>query len=175
MSARGRDTRKLRSTRSARSRSEPPLLSTHRRRRMSPCLVAAMSPRRSRTSKPASPVRSLPLSADIGNGPLRPNRWDVGPPLATSSSSRLASAPGLGRPVSTSVGRVRLTAVSPWPSERLHRVQVDVIGDRLAHLIADRDRARVVHPTPDPRVVPVRARLRDAGIRAALAVRPSSG
>ena len=44
---------------------------------------------------------------------------------------------------------------------------IDVLGDRLAHGVADRDRARVVHAAPDPGVVPVRARLRDAGVRAA--------
>ena len=41
-----------------------------------------------------------------------------------------------------------------------------VVRDRLAHRIAGRDGARIVHPAPHPSVVAVRARLRDAGIRA---------
>jgi len=47
-----------------------------------------------------------------------------------------------------------------------HRIQVDVVGDRLAHRVAETDGARVVHPAPDARVVSVRSRLRDAGVRA---------
>ena len=50
--------------------------------------------------------------------------------------------------------------------EALHGVSIDVAGDRLAHGVADGDRARIVHAAPDPGVVPVRARLRDAGVRA---------
>jgi hypothetical protein len=42
-------------------------------------------------------------------------------------------------------------------SERLHRVLIDVVGDRLALGIADGDGARVVHPAPDPGVVSVLA------------------
>src|SRR5262245_32135380 len=51
----------------------------------------------------------------------------------------------------------RLIAVS-W----LHGVLIDIVGDLLAHPVADFDCARVMHPAPNPRVVPVRARLRDA-------------
>ena len=51
-----------------------------------------------------------------------------------------------------------------------HRIQVDVVRDRLAHRVADSDGARVVHPAPDARVVSVRSRLRNAGI---CAIRPS--
>ena len=50
--------------------------------------------------------------------------------------------------------------------ESLHRVLIDVTGDRLAHAVADCDRARVVHAAPDPGVVTVRACLRDVGVRA---------
>ena len=50
--------------------------------------------------------------------------------------------------------------------ELLHRVLIDVIGDRLAYAVADLDCARVVHAAPDSGVVTVRARLRDAGVRA---------
>jgi hypothetical protein len=44
---------------------------------------------------------------------------------------------------------------------------IDVVGDRLSLGIANGYRARVVHTTPDPGVVTVRARLHDAGVRAA--------
>src|SRR5258707_9756134 len=49
----------------------------------------------------------------------------------------------------------------------LHRVFVDVSGNRLALGVADLHRARIVHAAPDPCVVPVRARLGNAGVRAA--------
>ena len=45
---------------------------------------------------------------------------------------------------------------------QLHEVLIDVIGDRLAFGIANRDRARVVHASPHPRSVTIRARLCDA-------------
>src|SRR4029453_17085991 len=51
-------------------------------------------------------------------------------------------------------------------SSPLHRVSFDVVGDRLAYGVADVNSARVVHPAPDPPVVTVRARLRNAGVRA---------
>ena len=44
---------------------------------------------------------------------------------------------------------------------------IDVVGDRLALGVADRDRARIMHATPDPGLVTVRACLRDAGVGAA--------
>jgi len=49
----------------------------------------------------------------------------------------------------------------------LHRVLIDVVGNRLAYAVADLDCARVVHATPDPAIVTVRACLRDAGVHAA--------
>jgi hypothetical protein len=49
--------------------------------------------------------------------------------------------------------------------EVLHGVSVDLLGDRLAHGVADCDRARIVHAAPDTRVIPVGARLRTAGVR----------
>ena len=45
---------------------------------------------------------------------------------------------------------------------QLHGVLIDVIGDCLAFGIANRDRAWVVHASPDPRGVPIRSRLRNA-------------
>ncbi len=51
--------------------------------------------------------------------------------------------------------------------EPLHRVLIDVVGDRLAYAVADLDRARVVHSAPDPGIVTVRACLHDVGVRAA--------
>jgi len=39
--------------------------------------------------------------------------------------------------------------------EPLHRVLIDVVGDRLAHGVADLDCTRVVHSAPDPAVVTV--------------------
>ena len=51
--------------------------------------------------------------------------------------------------------------------EALHRVLIDVVRNRLALGVADRDRARVVHTAPYSSVIAVRARLRDAGVRAA--------
>src|SRR5215217_997391 len=58
-------------------------------------------------------------------------------------------------------------ARSPWQTRRLpalHRVQVDVVGDRLANGVARLDGAGIVHTAPDPGVVTVRARLRDARV-----------
>ena len=46
-------------------------------------------------------------------------------------------------------------------------MSIDVVGDRLAYGVADLDCARIVHAAPDPGVVTVRARLRDADIGAA--------
>jgi hypothetical protein len=45
-----------------------------------------------------------------------------------------------------------------------HRIQVDVVRDRLPDRIADGDRTRVMHPSPDACVVAVGPRPRDAGI-----------
>ena len=50
--------------------------------------------------------------------------------------------------------------------EPLHRVLIDVVGDRLAYGVADLDCTRVVHSAPDPGIVTVRACLRDAIVRA---------
>ena len=52
-------------------------------------------------------------------------------------------------------------------SHRLHRVQIHVIGDCLAHPIADCDGARIMHAAPDPRVVAVSACGRNAGVHPA--------
>jgi len=52
-------------------------------------------------------------------------------------------------------------------SDRLHRVQIHVIGDCLAHPVADYDGARIVHAAPDPRVVAISACGRNAGVRPA--------
>ena len=49
----------------------------------------------------------------------------------------------------------------------LHGVHIYVAGDRLANLIADGHRARVVHATPDACVVTICASLRNAGVRPA--------
>ena len=49
----------------------------------------------------------------------------------------------------------------------LHGVRIHVAGDRLAHLIADGHRARVVHATPDACVVTICASLRTACVRPA--------
>ena len=48
--------------------------------------------------------------------------------------------------------------------ERRHRVLVDVSGDCAADFVAGSDGARKMHPAPDPRVVAVRTRPRDAGV-----------
>ena len=62
------------------------------------------------------------------------------------------------------VGGVLLVVIAAQP---LHGVSIDVVGDRLAYGVADFNGARVVHTAPDPAVVTVRARLRDAGVGAA--------
>ena len=49
---------------------------------------------------------------------------------------------------------------------KLHGVPIHVTRDRLAHCVADRDRARVVHAAPHAGVVPICACLRDARVRA---------
>src|SRR5439155_9997598 len=50
--------------------------------------------------------------------------------------------------------------------ESLHRVLIDILCDRLAYVVADHDCAWVVHAAPEPAVISVRARLRDAGVHA---------
>ena len=48
----------------------------------------------------------------------------------------------------------------------LHRVLIDVVGDRLTYGVANLDCTRIVHSAPDPGVVSVRAGLRDIAVRA---------
>ena len=55
----------------------------------------------------------------------------------------------------------------PSVSAPLHGVLIDVVGDRFAQSVTDGDSAWVVHTAPDPSVVTIRARSRDAGVRAA--------
>ena len=64
--------------------------------------------------------------------------------------------------------RVRLddSRTSSSIMEPLHGVPIYVARDRSANCIADCDRARIVHAAPHSRVVTVRARLPDAGVRA---------
>ena len=50
--------------------------------------------------------------------------------------------------------------------EPLHRVLIDVVGDRLAYAVADLDCTRVVHSAPDPRIVTVRSCLQDVAVSA---------
>ena len=80
--------------------------------------------------------------------------------------------PGSARKSGVTV-HIHLTVVHfPWESsttraaEPLHRVLIDVVGDRLAYAVADLDCARVVHSAPDPSIVTVRACLRDVGVSA---------
>jgi hypothetical protein len=47
-----------------------------------------------------------------------------------------------------------------------HGVFIDIVGDRLAHAVADLDSARVMHATPNLGVIPIRPRVCDAAIRA---------
>jgi len=59
-------------------------------------------------------------------------------------------------------------ALTSFPAaEPRHRVPIDVLGDRLAEVVADLDSAWIVHAAPDSRLVPIRTCLRDAGIRTA--------
>ena len=55
----------------------------------------------------------------------------------------------------------------PRATEQLHRIAIDVVGDRFANAVADLDCTRVVHSTPYSRVIAVGACLRNAGIRTA--------
>jgi len=53
----------------------------------------------------------------------------------------------------------------PW--SKLHRVLIDVVGDRLALNVADVDCARIVHTSPHPHSIAVQACSRNLGVRAA--------
>jgi hypothetical protein len=87
--------------------------------------------------------------------------------LTLRAGSREWAAPGMAAAHSCSASLRMSFVTSLLISEELHRARVDVAGNRFADGVADRNRARVMHPAPDPGVVAIAASLRDAGVRPA--------